>query len=167
MGQQVGNVAQNDVGVITGTKGFTDRQKMFVRCYKRNGCDETAAAKSAGYSDPDKSGWELMQLPHIIAAIKRHYDKELCGSLAALSLKFCREVLESKRKDKDMLLIKARVAKQIIDRARIGAPEHDPADAAKPMEKLTKSELMDVIDKWERVKENKAIDLTAEVVVGK
>lgn len=62
---------------ITGT--LTDKQRLFVRALVRNGGNATGAAEEAGYGDPRSRGWELMQLPHVLAAIRAETERMMAG----------------------------------------------------------------------------------------
>lgn len=60
---------------------LTDKQALFVRAMVRNGGNQTEAAREAGYGDPGARAWELMRLPHVLAALRAETERQvLAGS---------------------------------------------------------------------------------------
>lgn len=59
---------------------LTDKQAAFVRELVRNGGSQTDAARVAGYGDAGARAWELMQLPHVLAAIRAETERMITGA---------------------------------------------------------------------------------------
>lgn len=59
---------------------LTEKQAAFVRAMVRNGGNQTEAAREAGYGDPGARGWGLMQLPHVLAAIRAETERTMAGA---------------------------------------------------------------------------------------
>lgn len=70
MSMPTGKTRRNSSGQIVGTKGLTEQQATFCREIVTNGGKQTVAARRAGYSSPRQEAHRLLQLPHIIAAIR-------------------------------------------------------------------------------------------------
>ena len=55
------------MGAVATRRSLTSKQDLFVEQLTM-GCNQTEAARRAGYAHPDVDGWRLVQLPHIVAA---------------------------------------------------------------------------------------------------
>jgi len=75
---------------ITGAE-FTEQQQKFIEAVT-NGKPHTVAAVEAGYSD-SRSGWRLLRVPAIAAAIKERQAALLCGDLSGVALSTLRAVM--------------------------------------------------------------------------
>src|SRR3954471_15557432 len=75
-----------DLTIETGE--LTERQAAFVREMARHGCNQTEAARRAGYEHPGTRGHELMRNPRILEAIRAEAVRSLArgGVLAAGAL---------------------------------------------------------------------------------
>lgn len=58
---------------------LTDKQSSFVRALVRNGGNQTEAAREAGYGDPGARAWDLMRLPHVLAAIRAETERTMAA----------------------------------------------------------------------------------------
>ena len=55
-------------------KTFSDKQKAFIKA-RAHGKGPQEAAKIAGYSCPEKAGYEYEKQPHIIAAVQKEFKR--------------------------------------------------------------------------------------------
>ena len=159
MAQDVGNLARNDAGQITGSRGLTTLQAKYVKNFIRNGGDESAAASVAGCANPTKDGWALARLPHIIAAIKKENDKRICGPLAALALGVIHNILVTPPADEKGKALQAKVALKVVERARLGADEVETDQANKALGAMSIAELERFVGEYKE-KEARTIDVS-------
>ena len=110
-------------GVANGQ--LTDKQSAFVREYVSNGCQQTEAARAAGYADPGRQAWALMRIEYVQLAIQRETRMALSGDLSALATHRLRQILGSDDTEPKLWLDAAKV---VLDRGGFVAPK--AADAS-------------------------------------
>lgn len=86
-------LAKGRRGQFVASDELTDKQKKFVRAVVRNGGQQTAAAREAGYNDAGARAWELMQKPHVLAAIRAERQRYIDGDLANIAAGTMRDLL--------------------------------------------------------------------------
>lgn len=106
----------------------------------RNGGNATAAADAAGYRDPGSRGWELMQKPHIVAALHEARQRKL-GNLATAGLALIERVIDGS--EDAPIKVRFEASKFVIQLAGHVAPKAGDAQETdeKPMEEWTIEEL--------------------------
>lgn len=140
---------------------LTAMQEAFAREIV-NGSDTVAAATKCGYADPVGDAWRAMRTPAVVSAIQFLLAQELCGRLAPLAFKFCRQVLEDENGDRFSPRIRADVAKTVIDRAGFTPPKQSVAQSPedKAPEEMTESELRETCARLEAELAGRARDVT-------
>ena len=80
-------------GRFVGGANLTQMQLAYVSAFLANGGKQRAAAKVAGYSSPESSGWHLSRNPAIQAEIRQRQIAEMSG-LAVVGVRTLRAVME-------------------------------------------------------------------------
>lgn len=149
MGQQVGNVTQDSRGRISGSRGLTSMQRLFVVAFVANGGNGRAAAKAAGYADPDAAQYNLVRSAHVAAAIADARQRKI-SELATAGLDLLEQVI---RGTLDGVKPKERLeaSKFVINLAGHVAPKAADGDTDddKPLEEMTIQELEDFVRRGE------------------
>lgn len=94
---------------------LSQKQQRFVDYYEGN---YTEAARKAGYSTPDRRGYELMQMPKVQKAIKQRETKERRPHIADRKRRqeFWTQVMEDENEDmKNRLKASENLAKSEAD----------------------------------------------------
>jgi hypothetical protein len=126
---------------------LTPMQRAFVLGIVRNGGKPSQAARLAGYSDPDTSGYDLSRLPHIQAAIKIERNKYLSNELANCASATLHEIMLDREAAPAARVQAARTVLEItgdIGKGRVAGGDED-----RPLSELTADELTRMIDKWQ------------------
>ena len=123
------------------SNGLTDKQCLFVRAIVRNGGNQTEAAAEAGYGDAGARAWELMQLPHILSAIRAETER-MMASAGPKAIGWMMKALDDQRMPG---AVRFQCAKWLAEasghglaaqRAALGLPVQD-----KPISEMTLDEL--------------------------
>ena len=122
---------------------LTEKQAAFVREYVSNGGNATKAAQSAGYSAKAAriTGYGLLKIPHVLAAVRLEQVQKLGGRLSTLAL----DTLEQLMTDKQVSgAVRLEAAKTVLDRAGMpsrAAPQAPGEGAPKALTDMTVDEL--------------------------
>jgi hypothetical protein len=120
----------------------TEMQRAFAREYVTNGADEKKAALSAGYSSKTARtiGYNLLRLPHVVAAVRLEQARQLGGRLSVVAL----DTLEALMLDKKVSgAVRCDAAKTVLDRSGFVARAPEPAEGSAPkaLQDMTVDEL--------------------------
>lgn len=63
-------------------EGLTEKRRCFCEAYASNGGNSAAAARAAGYKQPEPQGSRLIRLPVVAAALERLRETETRTSIA-------------------------------------------------------------------------------------
>lgn len=124
---------------------LTPMQREFVVQVVRTGTNPTNAARLAGFSVPQRAGFELMRLPHVQAAIQFERQRYISGELANVATGTLRQVMEDK---KAPAAARVQAARTVMEMAgHIGKASKDSRDD-KPLSEMDAQELAALIDRW-------------------
>lgn len=158
MAMQKGMTARNASNQIVGSKGLTDKQRAFVNAMMRNGGNQTAAAKAAGYADPASSGWHLCQIPAIQTALHQLRQRHI-SNLATAGLDLLRQVIRGETEAS--MPVRVDASKFIINLAGHTVPKEDTNHKkdAKSLATMTVSEMEAIVRQGEdRLARMKLVD---------
>lgn len=142
------------------TATLTDRQGQFVRCLVQEGCNPTEAARRAGFSNPRNSGYYLIRLPHITAAVRQERSRLFDGELANVAAETLRQVMTDPEAP---AAARVSAARTVLEVTRELGRRQDDGGADKQLHEMTPDELAGLISKWEAERSKVAIDITPEV----
>lgn len=159
--------AQDDDFVPAAPGALTERQRLFVRALVENGGVAVRAAETAGYAEPKSSAWNVMQLPHVQAAIRAETER-MVASAGPKAIGWMMTALD----DQKMAgAVRFQCAKWLAEaaghglaaqRAALGLPEQD-----KPLSEMTLEELDAFISAGkaatDRLKQDRARTIEGEV----
>lgn len=148
---------------------LTEKQRLFVRCYVRNGGNAMAAARQAGYGGEGSArarSWELLQKPHILAAVRAERERYIASDLANLAAGTMRAILEDENAPR---AVQFQAAKWCLERAGHKTDElEDLLNGRKSLNDMTIEELQTFINAGgaalEKLQHDRArvIDITPE-----
>lgn len=115
--------------------GLTEKQAAFVKAFV-SGVPRQAAAEQAGYAS-DLSGYHLLSLPHVLAAVHQEMQRALIAE-APTSLRVLREIRDDKTAP---ARVRADIGIKILALAGHSAPERGESSLQKPLADMTRSEL--------------------------
>jgi hypothetical protein len=140
---------------------LTPMQRLFVKAIVRNGVTPTKAAEMAGYSAPRTAGYDVMQLPHVLAAVRLERQRYISGELANVATGTLREILVDATAPASARVQAARTVLEMS--GDIGKSKRDD-DEDRPLSELSADELTRMIDKWTEEKAALAKPIDAEVI---
>jgi len=142
---KAGAVVQGRGGQFVGSGELTDLQREFVRQYVRNGGNGTAAARAAGYAQEraDKTAWELLRLPHVMAALRQEQARVIMAEGVSVAIGTALDVAKNPAHKGSERVAAARL---LLEAGRvIGNKAQDagglPSGMDKPLSEMTLSEL--------------------------
>jgi len=142
------------------TAALTDRQGQFVRSIVQLGVNPTVAARQAGFSNPRNSGYYLIRLPHIVAAIRQERARLFDGDLANVAASTLRAVMT----DPDApAAARVSAARTVLEVTRELGRRQNDGDSDRQLHEMTPDELASLISRWETERIKVARDITNEV----
>jgi phage terminase small subunit len=138
---------------------LTEKQASFVVAYTSAPDalgNASAAARIAGYSvtSAGEIGRQLLEKPHIIAAVRQAFHDQISLSLAGKAVRFLEVLVDDEAAPKKVRLD---AAKTILDRAGIAAKPIQPADdQPKSLKEMSIEELRELIREAEHDAANRA-----------
>lgn len=129
------------------TRNLTDKQSRFIRFMAESG-DSTGAVMRAGYeaANPAQIAWELLRVPHILAALQNEVRKKLVSG-APMALKIITDIATNSDVNPKTRLD---AAKTLLDRAGHIAPRaaaEKPTD--QPLHEMTTDQLRELAGRLE------------------
>lgn len=135
--------------MVKGISDLTLQQQRFVEAFVNNPvASEAAAFAGFGVKNSRQIGWQLLQKPHIIAAIKAEQQRKL-SKLSCLAL----STLEQALTDEEVpMRIKIDAAKIVLDRSGFSVDESRATRQADEieLEEMTVEQLQQFINEGRR-----------------
>lgn len=154
------NLVHASNGTIIATKA-TDMQLKFVELVSR-GLSQTEAARTAGYTHPDRQGYTLMQIPHIASAIRVERERVIQGDLGSLGLVRLKKLLQDDDTPAHVAFQAARWVLEAGGQGSVNKKEREATVNDKPLSELTVQELDELIAKGKEMAKNmEYIDINA------
>lgn len=140
---------------------LTGKHTAFVDAFFIHGGNATAAAKAAGYNNPNSYGLQLVKMPKIASAIRRQYRRTFETRGLSLSWKVLERILTD---DKASDAIQAKVALKIVDLVygKDGNRQDETQVEDKPISEMTVEELEKLVKQGRETleRERNAVDIT-------
>ncbi len=126
-----------------------EQQAVFVRKYVSNGGNGSDAARLAGYSEKSagRYAYELLQKPHVLAAIHAEQARVIGTEAATLSVGVIVGILRDKDAKDSVRLDAAKIGLALAGHVAPKAPEPEPDKAGRPMTEWSAAELEEFIRK--------------------
>jgi phage terminase small subunit len=142
---------------------LTPMQQVFVREVVANACNQTEAAKRAGFGTPRQAAYVLSRTPHVQAAIRQERARMFDADLANVAAATLRSVMTDSEAP---AAARVSAARTVLEVTRELGRRQDDQDADKQLHEMTPDELAGLIDKLdsERVKVARDITNTVELV---
>jgi phage terminase small subunit len=136
-------------------------QRSFVMALVRNGVTPTKAAEMAGYSAPRTAGYDVMQLPHVLAAVRMERQRYISGELANVATGTLQAIMTDKEAP---AAARVQAARTVLEMSGEIGRHKRPDDEDRPLSELSADELTRMIDKWTEEKAALAKPIDAQVI---
>lgn len=93
---------------------LTEMQEAFVTCYVVGNGEGTAAARAAGFAEPNTAAYRLLRLPHVLAAIRREQARRIGAEGLAVGIG---TLLQIARDTGQPAGARVQAARSLVDRA--------------------------------------------------
>ena len=136
------SMARGSDGTFIAPSALTDKQGQFVLAYVRNGGLATKAAEDAGYASPKNAAYDLLRLPHVLAAIRAERERSIHTEGANIAWATMKDLMQNPRYTGAVKFQAARWTLEAAGsglaapRAALGLPDQD-----KPLSEMTLAEL--------------------------
>ena len=140
---------------------LTPMQRSFVMAIVRNGVTPTKAAEMAGYSAPRTAGYDVMQLPHVLAAVRMERQRYISGELANVATGTLQAIMTDKEAP---AAARVQAARTVLEMSGEIGRHKKPDDEDRPLSELSADELTRMIDKWTEEKAALAKPIDAQVI---
>ena len=143
---------------------LTPKQMAFVSVLVRSGQTPTHAAREAGYSDAGTSAYDLMRMPHVVAAVRLERERYISGELANVATGTLHAILTDKAAP---AAARVQAARTVLEMSGEVGRAKRSAEDERPLSEMSAEELAGLIDKWQAEKAALAtpIDVTDVEIV--
>lgn len=126
---------------------LTPMQHAYVMRLVRDGCTPNVAAKHAGFVSPKTAGYDLMRLPHVLAAIRFERERYISGDLANVATRTLRAVMDDSGTP---AAARVQAARTVLEMAgHLGRNSKAAgSDEEKPLTEMSPDELARAIEVW-------------------
>jgi phage terminase small subunit len=139
---------------------LNDQQAIFIHEYVCGGGNASKAAREAGYSEKSAGQYahELLQKPHIQAAIHAEQARQIGGELASMAVGVIRNILKDTSAANSVRLDAAKTALHIAGHVAPKAAE-PPENKDKALSDMTADELESFIRRGRKALEKAEADM--------
>jgi hypothetical protein len=143
---------------------LTESQAEFVR-QMAQGVSRQQAAALAGYAHPKTEAYRLLQLPHVVAALKHEHSRLISADLLPLAIGRLKGILEDKTAPTQHVV---KAAVEVIKVAGLHKQSGEgEGDGSKPLISRSRMELEDLVTRLEsavHAHEAKTVDAVPDSV---
>lgn len=142
---------------------LTPKQRQFVSALVRSGATPTHAAREAGYSDAKTSAYDLLRLPHVVAAVRLERERYISGELANVATGTLHAILVDSAAP---AAARVQAARTVLEMSGEIGRHKRSAEDDRPLSEMSAEELAGLIDKWQAEKAALAVPMgPADVVI--
>ena len=138
---------------------LTAMQRAFVVTLVRTGMTPTKAAEQAGYQHGNTASYDLLHMPHVVAAIRIERERYISADLANVATGTLRSILE----DTDAApAARVQAARTVLEMSGDIGRNKSSGDDERPLSEMSADELSRMIDRWQEEKAALATPIDAE-----
>lgn len=141
---------------------LTPKQLAFVSVLVRSGSNPTHAAREAGYSDAGTSAYDLMRMPHVVAAVRLERERYISGELANVATGTLHAILTDKAAPASA---RVQAARTVLEMSGEIGRHKTSAEDDRPLSEMSADELAKLIDKWQEEKAAMATPIDPNEVI--